>query len=472
MIYKNIMESLCDLKKESKPPAVNYDNYGLGREYDLLEIKNKKKGKLFNQDKIEMLNDRDLFNKTSNMSEEVDMSNTDFLSTFGMPTFSGQIFKNKKAFIRTPFIQEDNDKSGFVSSSSNLNNTFASVSGGINTDEKLMDTLTFMGYNTEVNDNEVDDKCKIEEDITNFEHGVNLNKKKNFIFDVNSPFALAYLWKSLIAMTKNPTTEKIMSSMKIMKKEMIVNELKKYSDIFNDFGILEYYVPVLDNQIDKNTVNKLEELYKINLIIIDDVRDYDELENAQISLKYNFTLEIPLVYKPYEKHDYFLNFKNNKTKFIELSNVMTSLIISEKKDFVNLEIPMGSDFVLGFIYNTERQMLEEIDYSLINAQKKFNTLIETLIIPKINRNKKSEYSKNFKNILSHVHFGDIHYGKLYDVDININVNLEIEAVNEKIKLKDKLENKIQKINVNHPCYFYIRHLEIKNRIFINGFINY
>lgn len=465
------MNSLSDMKqiKSSSLNSDNYDNYGLGREYDLLELKNKKKGRLFNEDKIEMLNDRDLFNRTSTMGEELDMSNNNFLDSFGMPTFSGQIFKNKKSLIRTPFIQEHNNKQDFVSKDSDLHESFASISNS--TQSKQMDSLTCMGYNGDVSENDDELKCKIEKDIVGFEYDMNLSKNKDFMFDVNSPFALAYLWKCMIILSKNPTTSKILDALKIERKELIAKDLKKYSNIFEDLGELNVFIPVLNNQTDNNTIIKLFDLYKINVNILDDFHE-EESNYAEIYLKFNFSLEIPLIYNPIEKHDYFVGHKKNKTKFIEMSNVPASLIIDEESDFVNLEIPMGSDLVLGFLYNTERHLLEEIDYDFINIKKKPNTLIKSLTIPKINRNKKSEYSKNFTEILSNVHFGEICYGQMYNVSVKINITLELEVVNDKPKINSKIQNNIPKISVNHPCYFYIKHKNIPNRIFINGFINY
>lgn len=461
------MDSLSDMKQIKS--SRNYDNYGLGREYDLLELKKKKNGRLFNEDKIEMLNDRDLFNKTSTIGEELDMSNNDFLDSFGMPTFSGQIFKNKKSLIRTPFIQEHNNKEDFVSKDSDLYESFASI--GDVKQSKQMDSLTYMGYNGDAVETNDETKCKIEKDIVSFEYDMNLSKKKDFLFDVNSPFALAYLWKSLIILSKNPTTTKILNALKIERKELVAKDLKKYGNIFEDLGELKVFIPVINNQTDNNTIIKLFDLYKINVNIIEDFHE-DDIDRAEMYLKYNFSLEIPSVYNPIEKHDYFVGHKKTKTKFIEMSNVPASLIIDEENDFVNLEIPMGSDLVLGFIYNTERHLLDEIDYEFINLKKKPNTLIKSLTIPKINRNKKSEYSKNFTEILSSIHFGEVCYGKMYNVSAKINVSLELEVVNDKPKISSKIQNNIPKISVNHPCYFYIKHKNIPNRIFMNGFINY
>jgi hypothetical protein len=467
MINKNIMNSLSN-NPMSKGGL--YDNYNLGREYDLMDIKDEKKGKMFNQNKIEILNDRDLFSKVSNAMEDIDMSSNNFADNFGMPSFQGQIFKNKKSLIRTPYIQEHNNKTNFVSNNSDVHDSFAKI-GSEKSSARGIDSLTAMGYNGNGNDDK-DDKCKIEQDILGFEYDINMNKNKEFIFDINSPFALAYLWKSLIILTKNPTTSKILESMNISKKETVANDLKHYAEIFEDLGTIRLDIPVLNSQMDTNTKNKIYDLYKIDINMIEDVRNYDELDNAEIYLKYNFSLEIPLIYQPNIIYGFFDHYKKSQTKFIEMSNVLCSLIIHEKRDFVNIEIPMGSHLTLGFLYNTDKKMLDEIDYDFIVSKKIPKTLIKSLTIPKINRNKKSEYSKNFKDILSNVHFGDISYGKMYDTSIKIDMTLDVESTKEIPDNNHRIENKIEKININHACYFYIKHNNVQNRIFMNGFINY
>ena len=72
MINKNIMNRLSD---NSQIRSSNrYDSYNLGREYDLIDIKDQKqkKGRMFEQDKIEFLNDRDLFGKVSNTMDDIE----------------------------------------------------------------------------------------------------------------------------------------------------------------------------------------------------------------------------------------------------------------------------------------------------------------------------------------------------------------------------------------------------------------
>lgn len=453
-----------------------YDSYNLGREYDLMDIKDQKqkKGRMFKQDKIEFLNDRDLFGKVSNTMDDIDMSTNNFADNFGMPSFSGQIFKNKKSLIRTPYIHEHDNKSDFVSSNSDVRDNFASIDQTVdNNSTRGLDSLTSMGYNGN-GTNENDEKCKIEQDILGFEYDINLNKDNDFMFDINSPFALAYLWKSLIILTKNPTTNKIMESLNVTRKESVANDLKKYGEIFEDLGVLQLNIPVLNDQMDSNMKNKMHDLYKIDINVIDDEKNYptNETDQALIYLKFNFSLEIPFIYQSKIITGYFERYKKTKTKFIEMSNVICSFIINEKKDFVNIEIPMGGDLTLGFIYNTDKQLLNNIDYDFIISNKKPKTVIESLTIPKINRNKRSEYSKNFKKILSEVHFGDISYGKMYDTSIKIDMTLEIGSTRENIDKNYKIENKLQKIVINHPCYFYIKHNNLQNRIFMNGFINY
>lgn len=441
-------------------------NYGFGREFDLQDFR-QKKGKLFNKDDIDILNDREMFNKTSTITEELDMSNNDLIDNFGIPTLSRNILKNKKSLITMPYIQENNDKDNFTAKDCELNNMFALVDTTQQYNGKNMDSLTSRGFNcSETNDDY--SKCKIERDILSFEYEVNTSKQNKFMFYINSPFALAYLWKAIIILTKNPTTQKLLTALKVERKDVISSDLKKYGNIFEDLGSLKLYIPLLNNHVDSNVIISLADLYKINVNIIDNVNNSN---NVEIYLDYNFSLEIPNVYNPREKYDYFLNYRKNKTKFIEMFNVTTSLLINEKTGFVNLEIPMASDLILGFLYSTNMKLLDEIDYDFITMKKQPNTFVKSLVIPKINRTKQSIYSENFKEMLTGVHFGEIVYGKLFDVLIKTNISLEIEIANENVKTH-KINNKLDKININHPCYFYIKHNNIENKIFMNGFINY
>ena len=71
---------------KSSNKSSDIENYYLNRGMELVTDKLN----------IEVLNDRDLFNKFSNNNEHIDMSNITNENNFGMPIFNGQIMNNKK----------------------------------------------------------------------------------------------------------------------------------------------------------------------------------------------------------------------------------------------------------------------------------------------------------------------------------------------------------------------------------------
>ena len=61
---------------------------------------------------------------------------------------------------------------------------------------------------------------------------------------------------------------------------------------------------------------------------------------------------------------------------------------------------------------------------------------------------------------------------MYNTSVKIDMTLEIESTRENIDKNYQIENQLEKISINHACYFYIKHGNVPNRIFMNGFINY
>ena len=165
-----------------------------------------------------------------------------------------------------------------------------------------------------------------------------------------------------------------------------------------------------------------EEIYKIKVVPIDKT-----LANSVINMQFKFELKIPFYYQPTIITDYLLNYSNNKIKFLNLVNVPTSLEIDRVNSIVNLEIPMGDNMILGFMYNLERNNITNTDllYDKITKQREINTIVKKLIIPKINRNKKSNYGKKFDTFLNSIHLGEIIYGNTYNIDIVTEIELNI-----------------------------------------------
>jgi hypothetical protein len=410
------------------------ENYNLNRGIDVYTKDDKK---------LEVLNDREMFNHFSNNYEQIDMTNIKpNENTHGMPLFNPQILNNKKNLINNPYIQESNEKNNFraLKSTSNISNKYASLELDDNqsNNSEYGKFNEYENININKNDNIMENAINksednIEKGIIIYEHSVNMEKEKSFMMDINSPFALAYLWKSLILLSKNPSTDKFLKLLQIKKKDEAVNDMKFYSDVFNDMGQIEYLIPYSSGIINTNFTKKIEELYKIKVSSIEKTNNVDNInsDNALITLNFKFEIKIPFYYQPEVISEYLLDYNINKIKFIKMLNVPCALDIDRQLDTVNIEFPIGDKMILGFMYNLSRKNIvnSELLYTKINQKREINNLIKEFFIPKINRTKKINYGKKFSNELKQIHLGEIIYGNMYDIDIFTNMNLEI-TVNE------------------------------------------
>jgi hypothetical protein len=477
------------------------ENFNLNRGMDVFTKNNKA---------LELLNDRDMFNHFSNGYEQIDMTTVKATeNTNGMPLFNPQILNNKKNLINNPYIQESNDQTHFraLNTTSNINSTmYASFknnddNASNNSENGVFSCGKFSEFdkidnntNLEVNNNGTlmenaiaNSLDKIEKNILIYEYTLNITKEKNFMMDINSPFAIAFLWKSLILLTKNPSTDKLLKLLQINKKEEAINDMKYYSDVFADMGDIEYLIPYSTGMINSNFTKKLEEIYKIKVKSIDNsnnnindnvltnINDKNlSLENALVTVNFKFELKIPFYYQPEIITDYLLDFNTNKIKFLKLKNVPCSLDIDRHNDTVNLELPVGDNMILGFIYNLSRKNISnsELLYSKINQKLEINKVVKELYIPKINRNKKINYGKKFINELKQIHLGEIIYGNMYDMDIVSNMELEITIDKNVSNNKYQIISNIDEIKINHRCFFYIKNSNIENRILFCGMIEY
>jgi hypothetical protein len=468
------------------------ENFNLNRGMDVF-TKNEKTN--------EMLNDRDMFNHFSNGYEQIDMTNVKpNENTNGMPLFNPQILNNKKNLINNPYIQESNDQKHFraLNTMSNLNsNTYASFgkdgyddNASNNSEGGGFSMGKFSGFDKIDDGNKLsksNDSGLMESAITNsldtiekgiiiFEYTSNIGKQKNFMVDINSPFAIAYLWKSLILLSKNPSTDKFLKILQIKKKDEAINDMKYYSDVFSDIGEIEYSIPYSNGMINSNFTKKLEEIYKIRVKCADKPNSYDNVptDNALVTLKFKFELKIPFYYQASIITDYLLDYNTNKIKYLKMLNVPCALDIDRELDTVNMEIPVGDNMILGFIYNLSRRNITnpEILYNKINQKREINKIVKNLYIPKINRNKKINYGKKFTNELKQVHLGEIIYGNMYDIDIISDMELEITIDNTIPNKKYEIISDIDEIKINHRCYFYVKNSSIQNRILFNGMIEY
>jgi hypothetical protein len=483
----------------------NIENFNLNREIDLFSnnIDNK------------LLNDREIFNKFSNSDEQklIDMAEINYDDKYGMPIFNGQILQNKKNLISNPFIIENNDKDNFISnySSFGINDTYAEIESNNNVkfDNDIFNNMAYnnmnniidipqnINKNTNISSNNIPtnisnniptniptnistnifidtkpyDKnyiCNLEKDIMDHEYIINLNKNKDFLVDLSSPFVIAYMWKCIVLLTKNPSMDYLLKMLKIDNKENFLLDMKYNSDLFKSNGNIKLIIPTGNQRINSNYIKKIEDIYKIKIIELHESFD----NKAIININYIFNLEIPFYYEPKIINGYMEGYNKNKIKFLELKNVPIYLLVDQNKNIVILEIPCASNITLGFIYSLDRSHTQIIPYELLLKKNKVEILVKTLVIPKINRNKMINYSKNFTNELNDIYFGELIYENKYNLNMNIKMGLNIDISNKEPSEIFEINREIEYININHKCYYYIKNNNIENKILLNGIINY
>ena len=416
----------------------------------------------------------------------------------GMPLFNPQILNNKKNLINNPYIQETNNQTNFralnttSNTGSNMYASFADNDDNASTNSEgvgysvnkfsgfdKLDNGIKLKQNTNLNlmENAVLNSIDtVEKGIIIYEHTLNVKKEKTFIMDIYSPFGIAFMWKSLILLSKNPSTDKLLKLLQIKKKDDALNDMKYYSDVFSDMGKINYILPYSSGMFNTNFTKKLEEIYKITVNTQENLNNYDNEKNdiATLILNFKFELKIPFYYQPEIISDFLLDYTLNKIKFIKMLNVPCSLEIDRTNDIVNFEIPIADNMHLGFAYNLSRNNIinGELLYNKINQKREINKLVKNLFIPKINRNKKINYGKKFSEDLKQIHLGEIIYGNMYDIDIINNMELEITIDNNITNNKYQIISNIEEIKINHRCFFYLKNLSIENRILFCGIIHY
>jgi len=423
------------------------ENFGLNREV------------LFNKDKnVNQLNDRDMFFKISNNTEDIDTTDNKFCDYSGMPIKNMQILNNKKNLINNPFIYEKKNEGSKISCMNEFNSANQEFSIINENYEELEAEIMNLNDSTDL----------MEKDIVNQEYTNNISNKK--IFNVFSPFSLAYLWKSIILLSKNPTTDKLLTMLGFKKKEVLLNDMKNHSELVKNMILVNCELPATDNIINTTFINKIEDIYNIKVnqnINNQNIDNQNENNKFKFELHFNYTLQIPELYNP-EIISGSLKNNMNKIKFIKLINVPVSIQI------INDNVIIEADFIenkIGFTFKKNENNVDNIDYDILLKDKDYNTIANVFIFPKLNKKMRINYGKRFT--LDKLHLGEVLYGKLYNMNIISNLNLEI-AVNN-LEKKDKNIQKIRYIDeivLNHKLFFYIKDKNINNRIICSGLINY
>ena len=456
--------------------------FAFGREVDLYKTKQ--------SNSVQILNDRDMFNKFSNTNDSIDTTSFNLTDSYGMPIQGGSTSNNKKSLLSTPYIMESNNKNNWVATTTawDQNDMYAELDYGKNKSSQSFQSndvqftgltnpnnpsMLDMAYSNDLagtNLNEDNGLCKIESDCLGFEYELTKQKQKDIVIDVSSPFALGYVWKTLILLSKNPSTDKLVKMLGIKNKDSIVSDMKRHAEVFEDSGKIELALPANTPGQTANTnyMSKIEEIYKISI-----VPDNETYENvATVSLDWNFLLEIPFFYQPKLTTDYLIGYSRAKTKFLELTDVPIFLLVDKKSNIVCIEIPCASNMTLGFVYTPTRELVQTVPYDLITQTKKPMVLAKKLIIPKLNRSKKSVYSKNFKEVLNQIHLGEIVYGTMYQINILMAMGLSIGVSKEVPKNKYEITKTFDDIRINHKCFYYVKNEFVPNKILATGMIYY
>jgi len=427
------------------------ENFGLNREVLFSKETNKN-----------YLNDRDMFFKISNNTEDIDTTDNKFCDYSGMPIKNMQILNNKKNLINNPHIYEKKNEGSKISCMNEFNTANQHFSIINENYEELEAEIMNLNDSTDL----------MEKDILNQEYTNNLNNKK--IFNVFSPFSLAYLWKSIILLSKNPTTDKLLTMLGFKKKEVLLNDMKNHSELIKNMILVKCELPVTDNIINTTFINKIEEIYNIKVNqnevqndIQNDMQNDNQNNKFKFELNFNYTLQIPELYNP-EIISGTLKSNINKIKFIKLVNVPVSIQI------VNDNVLIEADFIenkIGFLFKKDENNIDSIDYDILLKDKDYNTIANVFVFPKLNKKIRNNYGKRFT--LDKLHLGEVLYGKMYDMNIISNLNLEI-AVNNLVKKDINTHNirHIDEIILNHRLFFYIKDNNINNRIICSGLINY
>ena len=382
------------------------ENFNLNREIGGIIDKNINKN---------YLNDRDMFFKLSSNTEDIDVTDKKFYDYSGMPINNIQILNNKKNLINNPHIYEKNEQTKISCMNdynttniefSNINENYEELEADIN---NLNDSLDLM-----------------EKDIINQEYISSINNKK--IFNVYSPFSFAYLWKSIILLSKNPSTDKLLSLLGFKKKEILLNDMKNHSDVIKEILLIKCDLPITDNIINTTFINKIEDIYNIKVNINENEnKNNDKIE---FNLIFNYILQIPLQYNPNIISGNLKDY-TKKIKFIKLMNVPVSIQIINENIIIEADL---IENIIGFTFKKNETNIDKIDYELLIKEKEFNTISKNFIFPKINKQITKNYGKQFK--LDKIHLGEILYGKMFNLDIHTNLKLDL-IINDNLKNNNK-----------------------------------
>lgn len=359
--------------------------------------------------------DRNLFNGMSNTTDDSYLENnftsTEYSKEFiGMPINNTVIYSNKKSLLSTPYIK-DRD---------NMNNI--------------------------IHDDVIQEIDPIEKDL--FDFYCSNHKKSNKYITFISPFINSHIWKSLILLSKSPSTEQLLTvfNQPIHNKNAILSNMKIESKFLQELGTITINVPFKNqknmeslNHINTALVNKLKDLYFL------DVKYNERINHFIVYVNFLIEIHFPLQYDPVVIHNNLTN-----RKFIKLTNI--PVYEQELENIVHLELNIGNNRYVGFIYDKNNSGSHPVNYQDIISIKQNNLFIQTLIIPQIKYSKKENMSKNY-DFLDKIHLGELENGKYQKVDILIERKINMSTINVNIRTPKLPQIEIIEIN---NTFFYVK----------------
>ena len=444
-----------------------------------------------------LLDDREIFSKPSNANDNIDFHSFKQNDVdVGMRINSHSIMKNKKNIINQPYIVTKND----LTNNPLANNLFANNSFANNslTNNSLTNNLlannsltnnsfvnNFSNINNNHNYNNYNNNntftpfapniCNIEKTVAHFEHEYT-KTNNDFTFFVYSPFVISYIWKIIILLSKNPSLDKILAYLNAKSKMDINMVLQKECKLLEN--IVTINSNVYGTNLNTNILENIKNSYNVDFTYSQQINNKNIIN---FNSNMNIELNIPQNYHPSIVSHNFIEYNNSSFKFIKLHEV--SVEYQQINDMCHMRILLANDLLLCFVYNLHNKPFVKLPYDIMINDNSSNDLIHgnvyskvsynTLIIPKININKKYKYSKKFENILSNVHLGEISYGDMFDVAITNNYNVSMNVYNMPINMDASASLGItQTTIINYRCCFYVKNVNSQNKLLLCGKIDY
>ena len=471
LAYKDHKERTTNIRDYIGHKSHKEDTFGT-RGYNLMENYqlNRNKDVYIKNDNPVLLDDREMFNKFSNNNDtEIDFNANNDKTNFR----SVHIYNNKKNLINNPYIVKNStDMADSTDMAYNDTTTYGSnydtTTYGSNYDTTFINDCDPKGR-SKANNNSFDKEYQrdfIDKSKINTSNMIEKDIIDDFIYNLSSyvssisPYLLSYLIYSIILLSKNPTTDKLLQTYKIKSKDIAINEMKDISEDASKYCDITYMVPSGCNNA---FINKIKDIFNITVTTYDtDSAEGTKGAMVTVYANFNYKLGIPIYHNPEIIYDYFDNDKKNKVKFIKLRNCIISHDYNKDdtkgggSGMVCIEILLEQT-KLGFIFNSNKKSLNNpLPYHTMIKEKDFSITSKKVIIPQISNNIK-DCNYNINN-LENIHLGELLNGSLITPQLYLNTSLEIDILPTTTTPTQTptITKKVEAIIINCDSYYYIK----------------